>query len=592
MTLDLHMHRRFDTRVLLAAGRGPALLLLLAATACNGDSDGATVDTDGGSTGASSEIGSSGNDDTTGGSDESTSEDTEDPTGAIDPDLDPGRVTLHRLNRSEYNNTVRDLFYGLDIAPADDFPPDPRALGFDNIAEVLTLSPVQFELYERAADNLLTAALHDPGNAAVRDQLIFCDADADQACASSVIRAFADRAWRRSVDDAELELLVAQVGTATAAGGTAEDGVELAFKHALLSVHFLFRVELDEDPTSDEPHLLGDFELASRLSYFLWSSMPDDELFELARAGELQNANAIEAQTSRMLADPKADAFVDNFAGQWLSLRGVRALTKDATLFPEFTPALSAAMATESELFFRTFLEEERPFVELLTADETFVNDELADFYGLPSPGGDAFERVSVAGTTRKGLLTQAGVLSILSPENKTNPTVRGAWVLSQMLCSPPSAPPNDVPELDESPESGTVREQLDAHRENPACAGCHLAMDPIGLAFENYDAIGRYRTEDRGEPIDASGEWIDGTSFDDALELVDLLAANPDAFSACVTKQMLTYALGREFENPDDDGHIDNAAETFSEANQQLPVLVSAITQSGAFRTRRGESE
>ena len=559
------------------------MLLLASVTAAgcySGDTSSAVADTDDAMSSGET-LGESGTDD--GGSD--TGEDS------LDDTLDPGRVTLRRLNATEYRNTLRDLFFGLDTDPTAAFPPDPKALGFDNVADVLTLSPVQFTLYERATDDLLLAALEGPANAEVSAQLIPCDTD-DDACMRDTVETFAERAWRRPLTEDEIQTLLAEVDFALAEGSTAPQAVAAAFKRALLSVHFLFRVELDEEPTSDQAHLVGDFELASRLSYFIWSSMPDDKLFELAADGSLRDVAVIEAQVRRMLDDPRAAALQTNFAGQWLRTRGIEALTKEPSEFPDFDAALAADLATETSTFVGTFFTEDRPLTELLTAEETYINDRLAQHYGIDVSLTESFEWVSLQDTKRKGLLTQAGLMAMLAHEDKTAPTVRGAWVLSQLLCAAPPAPPADVPDLDESPGSGaTARDRLERHATDPACAGCHVSMDPIGLALEKYNAAGAYRVAENGAPIDASGT-LSGVDFDDALGMIDVLAADEERLSACVSQHLLTFALGRPFDGEDDSEHIGRAAETFTDGALRLQELVVAVALSDAFRGRRGEPQ
>jgi hypothetical protein len=640
---------------------------------------------------------------------------------------DPGRVTLRRLNNTEYNNTIRDLFYGLDVAPADVFPADEVSFGFDNIADVQSVTPVLFELYERAAEQTIDAALADvvsadtmhaeaeelggsvgqasggvwalssngtitapvdasadgdyvvrvraygqqagpdlpnmtvevdgllaqsfdvaetsaaPGEftvdvamtagphqvtvaftndfydaavpadrnlyvdwievegptggaagSGVHDLILTCTpapgGEAD--CAEEIVTEFGRRAYRRPLTTDEVTALVTVMTTAQDEGSDFEDAMKVTLKAILVSPHFLFRVEVDPDPASLVPHPLGDYELATRMSYLLWSTMPDDELFDLAAAGMLQDETVIAQQVARMLSDGRADALVDNFAGQWLFLRNLdNELSKDYDLFPEFDADLQVSMKTEAELFFRTFLEEDRDLRELLTADDTFVDARLAELYGLPAPAGAGFERVSLEGVPRRGLLTQGGMMSMLAHATTTSPVRRGKWVLDQLMCIPPPPPPPgvEVPPLEPS-EGGTMREQLAQHRVDPACAGCHALMDPIGLGLENYDAIGRYRTIDAGVTIDASGELPGGVTFDDGLQLIDAIA-NGDEYSSCTVEHTMTYALGRAVES-EDDPYIDEIITDWEAGGMSLRSLLVALVTNDTFRMRRGEAQ
>ena len=502
---------------------------------------------------------------------------------------DPGRVTMHRLTNREYDNTIRDLFFGLPGSPSADFPADEVSLGFDNISDVLSVTPVLFELYERAAEQVVAQAM-----GSVSDQILTCTpAPGDEAtCADQILRTFGKRAWRRPLTDGEVDGLVDLVDEAVASGQGFSEGIALGLQALLVSPHFLFRVELDPDPTSTEPHLLSDYELASRLSYFLWSTMPDEELMALADAGELGDPGMLEEQVVRMLEDPRSEALVTDFAGQWLYLRVLdEPLPKDYATFPEFDDELQASMKTEAELFFRTFITEGRSLRELLTAKDTFVDARLAEHYGLPAPQSDGFERVSLEGLPRRGFLTQAGVLSVLSHAAVTSPVKRGKWVLSQLMCiTPPPPPPGvEVPPF-EPGEAGSMREQLEKHREDPTCAACHDMMDPIGLSFEHYDAVGRYRESEVGLPIDASGTLPTGEPFDDALDLVEVLADSDD-FVECTARKTMTYALGRA-PGVSDIPYLDDIVEEFEAADTTLEGLLVAVVTSDTFRMRRGEEQ
>src|SRR5688572_18323675 len=410
-------------------------------------------------------------------------------TGTPPPPMgtDPGRITLHRLNRVEYNNTVRDLL-GTTRAPADDFPIDDRGSGFDNIADVLTLSPLHVENYYTAAVALVDEALT---TASLRSKLVTCDLVPQGAtCARTLLTAFVPLAWRRPIATTEIDALMASVTLAGTQMDAVEQRLKIALRGVLMSPNFIFRVESDPTPTSSTPHPLAPYEIASRLSYFLWSSMPDAELFAAAKAGTLGQTASLQAQVTRMLASPKAAALSDNFAGQWLYTRQIEDATPDPKLFPAFDDSLRAAMKLEMEAMFREVVVNGMAADKLLTADFTFANDRLAKHYGLPAVGSTTPVKVSLAGTARGGILSQGGFLTVTSHQNRTSPTLRGKWVMNQLLCLTVPAPPPDVDTaIDPTKVMGTLRQQLEAHRTNPNCAICHKMMDPIGLGLENFDA-------------------------------------------------------------------------------------------------------
>jgi hypothetical protein len=504
----------------------------------------------------------------------------------VEAPRDPGNVTLHRLNRAEYNNTVRDLFYGLEVSPADAFPADDQGEGgFNNNARALSIDSVLLELHERSTDEVLDAAFATTDRAAWMP----C-ATADTACARQVLEPFAARAWRRPLEAAELDRLAALVAEADAAGLSGTDSLKQGMKAVLVSPHFLFRVELDPDPASLEPHSLSGFELASRLSYFLWSSMPDEALFTLAESDALMDPTIVAEQVERMLADPKADALAQNFAAQWLRTRDIgESLTKDADVYPDFDDELRESMRTEIDLLLSRFISEKQSVRDLLLAEDTFVDDRLAELYGLPPPGTGGFELVSLAGVPRRGLLTTAGLQAMLAYPEKTSPVVRGVWVLEELLCIEPPPPPDsiEIPDIMPDPDA-TTREELEQHRADPACTGCHQLMDPIGLAFENYDAMGVYREVDGGQEIDASGQLPDGQTFANALEMLPLLADHPDV-QRCVTEKAMTYALGRGLTNSDD-VYVEEVSARAASGAMSIEDLAKSIATSDAFMMRRGE--
>jgi len=507
------------------------------------------------------------------------------------PGTDPGRVTLHRLNRVEYNNTVRDLL-GTSLRPADDFPADDRGSGFDNLADVLSLSPLHLDMYQRAADKLVTDTLAGPS----RKRVVPCDlAAAGDSCAETVVRSFARKAWRRPVTKAEVDRLMTVVSLTKTQGDPIELGVNLALQAILVSPNFVFRVELDETPTSTTPHALTHHELAARLSYFLWSTTPDDELAAVADAGTLHQPAVLSAQITRMMKDEKASALVANFAGQWLYTRKIDEVQPDAVKYKEFDPALRSAMKRETELLFSEIAFRGLPADKLLTADFTFLNDRLAKHYGLPAVGSSELKRVPLTGDQRVGFLSHAGIMTVTSHPTSTSPVLRGKWVLNELFCQdiPPPPPGVDTKIEMEATPTGTLRQRLEQHRKNPQCAGCHDLMDPIGFGLENYDPVGAYRTMDGNFSVDASGALPDGTTFSGARQLSSAIVDDP-RFARCVVEKLYTYALGRKPERTS--GHQDAdtlraLVDTFENGGFDFAKLVTGIAASDPFTKRRGEA-
>jgi hypothetical protein len=368
-------------------------------------------------------------------------------------------------------------------------------------------------------------------------------------------------------------------------------GVKLGLRAILLSPNFVFRVELDDDPRSTTSHSLNDYELATRLSYFLWSSTPDDELSARADDGTLHSVAVMEAQIRRMLRDSKSSALQQNFMGEWLYTRAVDSLQPNPALFPQFDANLKVAMRQETELFFKSLLDENRNALELIDADYTFVNDRLADHYRLPRVGGTEMRRVSLSGTQRGGILSQASFLAVSSHPNRTSPVKRGKWVLSQLLCAEPPPPPPNVPPFEEGTGQGTLRQRMEAHRSNPTCASCHALMDPIGFGLENFDAIGHWRDRDSdGSLIDSSGQLPNHSTFSGARELAALLKQD-DRVPSCVVTQLATYALGRGMTRADQ-CTLGNITQSFQSSGNRLGDLILAIAENDLFTHRRGEPE
>ena len=373
----------------------------------------------------------------------------------------------------------------------------------------------------------------------------------EQPCARTIVATLARRAYRRPVTEREIDRLL-DFYAAGRAGGTFDAGIARALRGILASPKFLFRIERDPIEAAGETvYRLSDLELASRLSFFLWSSLPDDELIDVATRGELHSPAVLEQQVDRMLADPKADALVQNFVGQWLQLRNLRASIPDQNEFPNFDDSLRQAFRRETELLFASVMREDRSVLDLLSADYTFANERLAQHYGMPNVYGSHFRRVPVQDDVRRGLLGHGSMLLLTSHPDRTSPVLRGKWILDNLLGTPPPPPPANVPALEES--SGetprTMRAQMEAHRANPACAGCHQLMDPLGLALEHFDAVGAWRTRDAGGVIDTAVELADGTAIGGAPALRQALLGQPESFVRTMVEKLLTYALGRGVE-------------------------------------------
>jgi hypothetical protein len=506
--------------------------------------------------------------------------------------LDRGRAVLRRLNRQEYNNTVHDLL-GTASRPADAFPADEISDGFDTIGEYLAFSPLHAEQMEAATARLVDELFARPAADPVRSKILLCTLQpgAEAACARNILSSFARRAFRRQPAQAEIDGLMKLVDTARA-GDTYETGLKAALQAVLLSPHFIYRVERDTEHLTTS-RLANDDEMATRLSYFLWSSMPDDELFGAADDKRLVGDPAeLPRQVTRMLTLRKAVSLVNNFGAQWLKLgRLANPLDVDTKVFPSYDDTLRASAAQETLLFFDALLRENLPLDSLMTGRFTFANARLAKHYGLP-PAGSDFSRVDLSSTPRSGVLTQASVLLGTSLNNRTSPVKRGVWVLEQMLCEDPPPPPPDlaIPPLMVPPAGATIRQTLEAHRTNPACAACHKVMDPLGFGLENFDAIGAYRTMDNGAPVDASGVY-DGKAFVGAGELASLVAKDT-RFPKCVTEQLLTYAVGRSFRDAEAARYAEAlAANWLAYGKGTWLTWIETVAMSEAFRSRPGST-
>jgi hypothetical protein len=422
---------------------------------------------------------------------------------------------------------------------------------------------------------------------ASRKLILICDPKSGQACVEMILSTVARRAYRRPVTSADMAPLLRFVALAQAQHQSVEQGIQLAITAMLVSPHFLFRIERDPTPAA---HPVSNVELASRLSYFLWSSMPDDELLNLAGQRRLHEPSVLDTQVKRMLADERSSAFASNFAGQWLEIRNLDSVKPDPQKFPEWGPELRDAMRTETRMFFDHVLRDNRPLTDFLDARYTFLNEQLAKHYGIKGVEGPDFRRVELGSDQRGGVLSQASVLTVSSYPTRTSVVLRGKYVLGNILGAPPPPPPPDVPPLDEAAVGTTsLRQQMERHRSDPACASCHTKMDALGFGLENYDATGKWRTKDGKFPVDASGTLPGGKSFVTPAELRKLLEEDLGEFARCLTEKMLTYALGRGLETYDR-GTVAAIDRKLEAGGWHFQDMVYEIVRSAPFRERRGE--
>ncbi len=420
-------------------------------------------------------------------------------------------------------------------------------------------------------------------------------ADEHAACATEILSALARRAFRRPVVDHDIETLLDFYRTGHVDGGF-DRGIQKALRALLVDPEFLFRINVEGTPDTVEPgtaYPISDIELASRLSFFLWSSIPDDELLALAEQGRLGAPDVLRGQIRRMVDNPKSSALVENFGGQWLYLRNLPGVRPDPDAYPEFDDNLREAFRTETELFLESQLRADRSVVELLTADYTYANARLAEHYGIAGVHGNHFRRVELGDGPRSGLLGHGSILTATSYPNRTSPTLRGKWVLENLLGAPPPAPPPDVPDLEDSDvvSPRSVRERLEAHRANPVCASCHAQMDPLGLALEPFDAIGGIRTHDGESTIDASATLPDGSSFEGPTGVRQHLLGQEERFVSALTEKLLTYALGRGLEAYDAPA-VRRIVKRAASEQYRWSALVAGIVESVPFRMRRSRDE
>ena len=432
-----------------------------------------------------------------------------------------------------------------------------------------------------------------PGEKPSRKKILVCDPKTGPACVNRIIATLARKAYRRPVTGAEVAGLTRFVKMATDDGESVEQGIGLAIQAMLVSPHFLFHIERDlypNDPT--QMHQITDVELASRLSYFLWNSMPDDTLLSLAEQRRLRAPGVLDAQVTRMLADPKASALAENFAGQWLETRNLDTIKPDPQKFPEWGPELRDDFKTETRMFFDAILRENRSIGDFIDARYTFLDERLAKHYGIDGVTGPAFRRVELTTPERGGVLGQGSVLAVSSYPSRTSVVIRGKYILQNILGTPPPPPPPDVPQLDEQAvgKKMSLRKQMESHRTNPICASCHARMDPLGFALENYDAIGKWRTRDGDFPVDASGVLPDGKSFSTPAEMRKILLERIDEIARTLTEKMLVYSLGRglaRYDRPT----VRQITTKLERSGYGLQTLVREVVNSLPFQSRRAEA-
>ena len=498
---------------------------------------------------------------------------------------DPGPALVRRLNRFEYNRTVRDLTgIDLDAAGAVGMPDDTVGEAFDNLAAALNVSDTLMEKYFAAADLILDKLYAAPkkGPSAFR-KVVFASPAwllPRRDAARLVVESFARRAYRRPVEPREVERLLTLFDKSDALPYDA--ALRPVLKAVLVSPNFLLRIERDRK--QDAPYRVTDHELAVRLSYFLWSSQPDDKLSALASRGELGTPGVFDTQVKRMLADPKARALTDGFAAQWLQLRKLPDARPTTEFFPTFTPKLRQAMHDEVALFFDGLRKDDRPVTDLLNADYTYLNADLAKHYGVGGVTGPEMRRVRLTDPNRGGLLGMGAVLAVTSHTNRTSPTLRGKYVLDVILGTPPPPPPPGVSQLDEAKpgkEAKTFREKLAQHAAQPSCAGCHAKIDPLGFGLETFDAVGRVRK------ADATGALPTGEKFDGPKELRGVLLSRKPQFVRNVVEKTLTYALGRELAATDKPA-VDAVVAEMEKNEYTFSALVGGVARSYPFRHRR----
>jgi mono/diheme cytochrome c family protein len=508
-----------------------------------------------------------------------------------------GYVMSRRLTRAEYNNTIRDLI-GIDFHLADDLPADGSGgEGFDTDGDALFTSAISLEKYLKAAEKVMGTVLPDdtaslsPRVAAARQKILVArpgEELSSRGAARQVVSTFAQHAFRRPASGVEADRLLALFDRAQQRGDSYEASLRYALKAVLISPNFLFLVE--PEPSQEGVYRLGDFQLATRLSYFLWSSTPDEELFSVAAQNRLHEPDVLKQQVRRIIADPKSAALGENFAQEWLGIQALGGASRpDSARFPDFNDRLVDAERQELVLFFNSVIHEDHSLTELIDANYTFANDRLANLYGLEGVSGSEMRRVTLSDRNRGGVLGMAAVLTSTSYPLRTSPVLRGKWVLEQLLgerIPPPPPTAGQLPPDDHQSDGLTFRQRLEKHRANAECASCHSRMDPLGFGLENFDAIGRWRTTQSGEPIDSSGVLPGGERFAGPRELKDVLLKHKDQFLHNFSRKLLGYALGRGL-NRFDECVVSDAVKEMRTNGERPSSLIETITLSAPFQYR-----
>ncbi len=509
---------------------------------------------------------------------------------------DPGKPVLRRLNRVEYDLAVQDLT-GLPLTLAEGFAPDASSYGFDHIGDALSVSPVQIEQYHEAALKIVDALKRQKDGNQQLYRAAFGNAPGNESesepSAKAALESFASKAFRRPVTHELIDPMMKIYRLARSKGETHESAQGHLMTAVLISPHFLMRIEKD-NPKSDDPYPVDDFELATRLSFFLWSRPPDHVLMELAAQGKLRDKLVLKQQVYRMLSDRRSQAIVDNFFGQWLSFRELSEHHPDLSQFPEFSEELRRSMKGEVRSVLSTIIQEDRPITELIDADYTFLNETLAKHYQIEGVRGDMLQRVPLSDRRRGGVITSAAILMLQSDPTRTNVPRRGNFIAGRMLGIPAPPPPPNVPELIEAEadrKARPLRELLEIHRKNPECANCHGKMDPYGLALENYDAIGRWRTTDGAFPIDASSSISGGEQLSGPESLKDLLLSKRNQFRRHFVKSVLIYAYGRGLKG-NDECSIREVMAAAEKEGDRFGALIVAVVESFPFQHRRNPLE
>jgi hypothetical protein len=507
----------------------------------------------------------------------------------------PGYEPARRLTHDEYNNTIRDLT-GIDLRPADRFPADLTATsGFKNSANSLFLQPITLERYIGAAESIAMSAWPDEaqtaGHRAAWKRLLGKTTDlTGNGAVKTVLLKFVQRAWRRPVEPRELSTLLSHYEDRVAGGATPRGALRDVLQVMLVSPSFLIRTERD-GPVSGKPFRVTDWELASRLSYFLWASMPDDELFRLAETDRLHEPDVLVRQITRMLRDPKAESLGSIFASQWLGFTDLGRVRPGQIDNPWATDSLIAAMKDESAMLFNSVVSNDAQLDRLLDADYTFLNEELARHYGIKGVTGTRMRQISLRGTPRRGVLGHGSILAVTSFPGRTSPVIRGNWILTKLLGTPPPPPPPNVSDFDERVAGNrklTQRQKLELHRVNPNCYACHSQIDPLGFALEEFEWFGRHRPQQRGKTVDSTGQLPGGKPFQGLPGLSQaLLTERIDDLTTQISRKLLSYALGRQLEYYDE-ATVSDLVEAMQKNERRLPSLILAIVQSDTFQMKQ----